>query len=238
MDHEKGSISGPVLSPAVLSALSLILILISGCGPTVEIVDRPIAFPQERVEGTRAYISEHYGLDASDVEISPRIIVLHWTAIGDFEKTFDVFDKITLEVSRPELAKAGNVNVSSHFLVDRDGTIVRLMPETWMARHTIGLNYSSIGVENVGGVNGDEDLTEAQVAANVRLVNYLASKYDTIEYLIGHYEYRQFEDHPLWLEVDSGYRTVKTDPGPRFMREVRSLVSNRNLAGAPERSGE
>ncbi len=36
-------------------------------------------------------------------------------------------------------------------MVDRDGTRYRLMPETYMARHVIGLNYYSIGIENVGG---------------------------------------------------------------------------------------
>ena len=33
---------------------------------------------------------------------------------------------------------------SAQFLVDRDGTIYSLMPETFMARHVIGLNLSSI----------------------------------------------------------------------------------------------
>ena len=35
--------------------------------------------------------------------------------------------------------------------MDRDGAVYRLMPETWMARHTIGLNRVAIGIENVGG---------------------------------------------------------------------------------------
>ncbi len=159
------------------------VLLVASCAPNgsdsippgseLRIQDRPIDFPDERVEGTRSYIAEHYGLDVEDISIIPKIIVLHWTAIGEFEATFDVFDKLSLETSRPSLAKAGNVNVSSHFLVDRDGTIVRLMPETWMARHTIGLNYSAIGVENVGGVDGQEDLTPAQLEANIFLVEYL-----------------------------------------------------------------
>ena len=37
-----------------------------------------------------------------------------------------------------------------------------------MARHVIELNYSSIGIENVGGeTNKKEDLTPAQVHANI-----------------------------------------------------------------------
>jgi len=33
------------------------------------------------------------------------------------------------------------------------------MPDNWMGRHVIGLNYNSIGVENVGGVDDKQDLT-------------------------------------------------------------------------------
>ena len=117
------------------------------------------------------------------------------------------------------------MNVSIQFLVDRDGTVYRLMPETWMARHCIGLNYSSIGVENVGGGDGIDNLTDEQIEANIRLVRYLAGKYPTIQYLIGHMEYRDFEGHPCgW----SGTRTTgprRSIPGDRFMSAVREAVS-------------
>ena len=197
------------------------------------IVDRPISFSEARKSMTLAYIREHYGLAPADIGITPRMIVLHWTAIEDLEGSFRAFDRETLS-GRPDLAGAGDVNVSIHFLVDRDGTIYRLMPETWMARHVIGLNYDAIGVENVGTGGRDGDtLTPAQVEANIRLVRYLARKHPTIEYLIGHHEYQAFEGHPLWRELDDDYRTAKIDPGERFMRAVRAGVAGLGLAGAP-----
>lgn len=58
-------------------------------------------------------------------------------------------------------------------MVDRDGSIYQLMPEKWMARHVIGLNHYAIGIENVGGINGKDDLTDAQARANAFLVCYL-----------------------------------------------------------------
>jgi len=119
------------------------------------------------------------------------------------------------------------------FLVDRDGTVYRLMPETWMARHCIGLNSSAIGVENVGGGKSIDNMTDEQIAANIQLVRYLAEKYPTIRYLIGHMEYRDFEGHPLWLELDEGYRTEKVDPGDRFMTAVRDAVADLGLEGPP-----
>jgi N-acetylmuramoyl-L-alanine amidase len=200
----------------------------------IRIVDRPVPFPPERVELTRAYIRQHYGLDVPDIRIVPRIIVLHWTAVATFKGSYDAFVQPTLQGSRPDLARAGDVNVAIQFLVDRDGTIYRLMPETWMARHVIGINYNSIGVENVGGAGGATNLTAAQVNANIALVEYLAHKYPTIRYLIGHYEYRDFEGHPLWLERDSSYRTPKLDPGPEFMTAVRAGVEDLRLKGPAE----
>ena len=44
------------------------------------------------------------------------------------------------------------------------------MPENYMARHVIGLNHSSIGIENVGG-NDTLPLTDMQVEANINLLN-------------------------------------------------------------------
>lgn len=213
-------------------------LILAACGSSMKIQDRPISFSEARVENTETYIAQHYGLTPGTIEIVPRIIVLHWTAIDDAEKSFNVFNQETLAGSRPDLQNAGEVNVAIHFLVTPQGKILRLMPETWMARHCIGLNYHAIGVENAGGQNGVDNLTDAQIEANIRLVRYLAEKYPTIEYLIGHYEYRLFEGHPLWLERDDSYRTEKTDPGERFMRRVRAGVAGLHLKGPEEIAAE
>jgi hypothetical protein len=220
----------------------LLAAILTGCfhaappssAPALRIADRPVPFSQERVAMTRAYIRDHYGIQVPDIRIVPRIVVLHWTAISTLEGSFNAFAPESVPGSRTELTGAGEVNVSTHFLVDRDGSVYRLMPEDWMARHVIGLNYEAIGVENVGGTGGAEDLTEAQVDANVRLVRYLAGKYPTIQYLIGHSEYRELEGHPLWRERDPGYRTEKIDPGGRFLSAVRAGVAPLGLKGTTE----
>lgn len=204
-----------------------------GCGSQLKLYDWPIAFPQQRIDMSLDYAQSHYGVEAENIEIIPRMIVLHWTAIGDLAGSFNAFDPISLPSNRADIATAGQVNVSIHFLVDRDGTVYQLMPENWMARHCIGLNYVSIGVENVGGVNGEDDLTDAQIAANAALVRQLVDRHPTIEYLIGHYENEAFVGHPLWMEQDDSYRTEKTDPGERFMAAVRGEVADLALRAAP-----
>jgi N-acetyl-anhydromuramyl-L-alanine amidase AmpD len=105
-----------------------------------------------------------------------------------------------------------------------------LLPETTFARHTIGLNYCAIGVENVGGP--DNPLTEKQILANAALVKYLCSKFK-IEYLIGHSEYLKFKSSSIWKELDKSYITQKGDPGDGFMKKVRAQLTELDLRDAP-----
>ncbi len=199
------------------------------------IIQKPIDFTPNRIAMTKDYIQQHYGLKVKDIHITPKIIVLHWTAVMDFERCYERLKGEKLFSDRGDISGAGALNVSSHFLVKRDGSIYQLMPENFMARHVIGLNYSSIGIENIGGEgNTKEDLTPAQVQANIALVKYLAAKYPSISYLIGHHEYRSMENSPLWLEKDAGYRTKKADPGKKFMSDVRAGVKELELKSANE----
>ncbi|MDD2894585.1 MAG: peptidoglycan recognition family protein [Aliarcobacter sp.] len=190
----------------------------------IEIKQKPIEFTQNRVELTKQYIKKSYGLDVDNINIIPKIIVIHHTASDDLKESFDRFYPEILLTDRTDINKAGSLNVSAQFLVDSDGTIYSLMPETFMARHVIGLNLSSIGIENVGG--NEKSLTPEQLKANIELVKYLKDKYKTIEYLIGHYEYRKFEKHPLFLEKDANYRTIKHDPEQSFMENLRVNFPN------------
>jgi beta-N-acetylhexosaminidase len=197
----------------------------------LKIIDKPIDFGQERIDMTKSYIKTHYGFDVDTIEIEPRIIVLHWTADMSFKKSFNRLKPQKLFSDRKDIVKASALNVSAQFLIKRDGTIYRLMPENWMARHVIGLNYYSIGVENVGGKgNKKDDLTSAQLKSNMELIRYLKAKYPSITTMIGHHEYREMEGSEMWLEMDKGYRTEKSDPGDAFMAKVRWGVRDLNLS--------
>ena len=223
------------MTKTLLISLSLFTLLLANEPQTIKIIDKPIDFGKERIAMTKSYIKQHYGLKVNNIKITPKIIVLHWTAEMSFNKSFKRLQPQKLLTDRKDIAKASLLNVSAQFLVARDGTIFRLMPENWMARHVIGLNYSSIGVENVGGKgNKKDDLTLAQRKSNILLVKYLKAKYPSIEYLIGHHEYRQMESTSLWLEKDKGYRTVKSDPGKKFMSDIRSAVKPLKLKTPPK----
>ncbi len=230
-----------MFSSALLMLIAALAIVVSAAqtpngaknnlGNDPKIVDKPIQFDQERILLTREYMRRHYGIDQNDITIKPQAIVLHFTAINSFLSTWNYFNRTRIEAERPELQRESELNVSSQFLVDRDGSIYRLMPENWMARHCIGLNHVAIGIENVGDAK-DFPLTDAQVEANAVLVRYLARKFP-ITYLLGHNEYRRMEKTPLFHEAIPGYRTGKSDPGEEFMRRVRAKLTDLNLKAPP-----
>lgn len=207
-------------------------LLVFSCSPkaTFRIIDKPITWNAEREQLSLQYLKERHGLVKTEATIQPRMVVVHWTAIDNIEVTFDVFNPSTLG-GRAELTGASNLNVSSQFLIDRDGTIFRLLPDTTFARHVIGLNYLAIGIENIG--SDDLPLTKAQLTANERLIRHLKRKYP-IEYVIGHHEYQNFQTTDLWKETDPNYRTVKTDPGNKFMNQLRKKLSDLNLKPIPQ----
>ncbi|SNR46903.1 N-acetylmuramoyl-L-alanine amidase [Maribacter sedimenticola] len=214
-----------------LFILLALFLLFASCSTSKTILEHPITFKEQREQLTLNYLKDRYGLVQETPKIIPRMIVLHWTVIPTFKESFEAFDPETLPNWRPDIKDISGLNVSSQFMVDRDGTIYQLLPETIMARHVIGLNHCAIGIENVGGTN-ELPLTKAQLKANIWLVGYLKKKYD-IDYLIGHYEYTRFENHPLWLEKDEGYRTIKTDPGEDFMKKVRRAVRDLDFKPLP-----
>ncbi len=195
-----------------------------------EIIKKPINYSSERVNLSIDYLKSHYNITQNTATISPKMIVLHYTAGGTVETNFKYFNKTYLESARNTLKKQSTLNVSSQYIIDRDGTIYQLMEPNMFARHTIGLNYCAIGIENIGSKK--QPLTEQQITANAQLVRYLTKKYN-IEYLIGHSEYGAFRNSKLWKETDPNYFTIKEDPGKDFMNEVRLLVSDLHLKDKP-----
>ncbi len=194
--------SGPVLKPAM--------------------VEKSIEWGAKRSRLIHEYARMHYGKDIDT--IVPQMIVLHWTAAGNWEGTYNFFYPAV-----SASLKNGKLNVGSHYLVARDGTIFQLTPEDALNRHIIGYNWCAIGVENVGGVNGLEDLTQEQVQANIALIRYLSEKYSTIKYVIGHYQQEQARSTGLYIEKVNGYYSLKIDPGPLFMGKVHKALQDTDL---------
>ncbi|MBO5992663.1 MAG: N-acetylmuramoyl-L-alanine amidase [Acidaminococcaceae bacterium] len=183
------------------------------------IIDRPVRLTEIRERLTREYAVKHFGTGMT--EIVPRAVIVHWTESPEADGVYAYFYK--------EAMADGTLNVCSQFLVDRDGTIFRLTPETMLDRHAIGYNWCAIGIENVGGVDRKEDLTAAQLQANLALIRYLQAKYPTLRYVWGHYQQTQAKASGLFKEKVEGYFHGKVDPGPKFMKALRERLKDTGL---------
>jgi beta-N-acetylhexosaminidase len=147
------------------------------------IVHDPIPFGSQRIAETRAYAVRHYGLHGARL-IAPKIIVEHMTENASFSATFNTFAPDVADVELHELP-----GTCAHFVIDPSGTIHQLVSLTWICRHTVGLNWTAIGIEHVGfreaGVLGSVRM----LRASLRLTRWLQAKYDiTDNNVIGHAE--------------------------------------------------
>ena len=208
---------------------ALLVPLLAGCAhvgdrPPLRIIDRSV-FDDQRLALTRDYSSIHYGSSTHLLE-KPQMIVVHYTAFATLDQSYRFFAPVLL--SREDIRSGGAVNVSAHFLVDRNGTVFRLAPEDVICRHTIGFNHVALGIENVG--EGEGALTEAQLEADAALIADLVARHPSIRYLLGHHEYqdRSLPHYSLHTELDPTYKpTVKIDPGDLFMTRLRGILKQR-----------
>jgi N-acetylmuramoyl-L-alanine amidase len=147
------------------------------------IVHDPIPFGARRVAEMRSYATRHYGLHRARL-IAPKVIVEHMTANSSFSATFNTFAS---DAPDPELHE--RPGTCSHFVIDPQGRVHQLVSLKWMCRHTVGLNWTAIGIEHVGtseaGVLGNARMLKA----SIRLTRWLQARYGIADQdVIGHNE--------------------------------------------------
>jgi hypothetical protein len=196
---------------------------------SIDLSYKPINFDAKRRLLTALYRERHtgdcnYRRDGIDtcVHIDPKLIVIHMTGIDDFDGSFNTMKDAELSENRTELINKGDfmLNVSAHYLVDREGKVFSLMPDNIMARHAMGLNHISIGIENVGTGKA----TAAQIESNVKLVSYLMRRYG-IKRIVSHTEVEKLRDakDPLYVEKVSEFFRHK-ECGDNITDQVRKRL--------------
>jgi N-acetylmuramoyl-L-alanine amidase len=165
---------------ALLVAVALVA---SVPAPKPPIVSKPIPFGAQRKAETAAYAKRHYGR-ATWRLVAPRVIVEHYTASESFSSAYSTFAADTPDSELHQLP-----GVCAHFVIDKDGTIYQLVPLTVMCRHTVGLNYTAIGIEHVGTSDAEILRNPRQLNASLRLTTWLMSRYGIeLRNVIGHSE--------------------------------------------------
>ncbi len=154
--------------------------------PRPKILWDPIPFGAERKAQMVAYARRHYGsfMKPTYRLIDPHVIVIHYTETPTFQATYNTFAPDTPDPELHELP-----NTCSHFVIDKAGVIHQLVPLNVMCRHTVGLNWTAIGIEHVG-YSDQEVLGDApQMAASLKLVRWLRCRYHVqVRNVIGHNE--------------------------------------------------
>jgi beta-N-acetylhexosaminidase len=155
----------------------------TAAAPRPPISQDPIPFPAKRKHEMRLYARRHYGLDDYRLR-APKVIVEHVTATSSYAAAFNTFAADVPDVELHELP-----GVCAHFVVDRGGTIHQLVSLGLMCRHTVGLNWTAIGIEHVG--TSDEQVMgrARELRASLRLTCWLRARFDIkLRDVIGHNE--------------------------------------------------
>jgi N-acetylmuramoyl-L-alanine amidase len=147
------------------------------------IVHDPIPFGSARIAETRAYAVRHYGLHRARL-IAPKVIVEHLTANTSFGATFNTFAS---DAPDPELHETPGT--CAHFVIDTRGRIHQLVSLRWICRHTVGLNWTAIGIEHVGTSEAAVMGNPRMLRASLRLTRWLQARYGiATRDVIGHNE--------------------------------------------------
>jgi len=188
--------SAVVLAVAVLTTGATYGQSLSVRKPTI--VWRPIPFGTTRRAETAAYARRHYGSATWRLE-HVHVIVEHYTASSTFTSAYWTF-----AADRPDPELHELPGTCAHFVIDRDGTIYQLVRLSVMCRHTVGLNWTAIGIEHVGTSDAEILDNSRQLDASLRLTLWLMAKFHVaLGNVIGHNESLT---NPYHRELDPAWR--------------------------------
>ena len=168
-------VAGVIAAIAILTAPAFAA---TATAPRPPIVKKYVRFGEDRKAQTLAYSKRHYHQSTYTLT-NPKAIVLHHTAGSTWQSAWNTFNaNAAYNGEKP--------GVSAQFIVHKDGRIFQCMPLNLRARHCIGMNWTSIGIEFVqegqSGRDGhwmDRQILnrDKQIAAGLRLVRYLKARF-------------------------------------------------------------
>jgi len=142
-----------------------------------------IPYGPKRKREMAAYSERHYGHRTWRLR-HPHVIVEHMAQTSTVAAVHNTFAP---DVPDPELHELPNV--CSHFVIGSSGRIFRLVNLRTRCRHTVGLNWTAIGIEHVGFGDGDALGNRRELGASLRLTQWLRCKFHIrIHDVIGHAE--------------------------------------------------
>jgi N-acetylmuramoyl-L-alanine amidase len=147
------------------------------------IVRRSIPFGPKRKRQMAGYSERHYGERTWRLR-HPRVIVEHWAEAATAASVYNTFAP---DHPDPELHELPNV--CSHFVISGSGRIYQLVPTRVRCRHTVGLNWTAIGIEHTGFSDAEVLGNRREMHASLALTHYLRCRFQIkLRNVIGHAE--------------------------------------------------
>jgi N-acetylmuramoyl-L-alanine amidase len=157
-----------------------------------------IPYPKKRKREMAAYSKRHYGQNKWRLK-NPQTIVIHYAVAGSISSIFNTF-----RTDRPDVDFHELPNVCSHYAVAASGAVYKFVPPTIRCRHTVGLNWTAIGVEHVGFSDQDILGRPAQLNGSLQFVQWLRCQYGIpVSNVIGHNESLS---SPFYKELDPRFK--------------------------------
>jgi N-acetylmuramoyl-L-alanine amidase len=168
---------------ALVAAAAAAAGLLLPAPPPPPVKSWPIPYGEKRKREMAAYSERHYGERAWRLR-NPKVIVEHMAQTSTAAAVYNTFAPDNPD---PELGELPNV--CSHFVVSGSGKVFRLVNLRTRCRHTVGLNWTAIGIEHVGFGDGDLLDDRAQLRASLRLTQWLRCRFGIrVRNVIGHAE--------------------------------------------------
>jgi N-acetylmuramoyl-L-alanine amidase len=147
------------------------------------IVQDPIPFGPKRKREMAAYSERHYGEHTWRLT-DPHVIVEHMSEASSVGADYNTFADDVPDVELHELPQ-----VCAHFVVGSSGRIFQMVNLRTRCRHTVGLNWTAIGIEHIGYPDSDVLDNARQFDASLRLTQYLRCRFHIkLTNVIGHNE--------------------------------------------------
>jgi N-acetylmuramoyl-L-alanine amidase len=188
--------------------------------PRPRIIKRLIPFGPKRKRQMAAYSERHYGEHTWRLE-HPHVIVEHWAEAATAASVYNTFAP---DHPDPELHELPNV--CAHFVISGSGRIYQLVSTRIRCRHTVGLNWTAIGIEHTGFSDAEVLDNPRQMRASLALTNYLRCRFRIkLRNVIGHAEslsspYHRERDASLRNQTHGDWRHASMQIYRRRLRHL------------------
>lgn len=169
-----------------------------------------------------------------EVMLSPQYVVLHFTVIPEASDVINLFNRpVSLPLGNQKPVKT---LVTVHYMVDKDGVVLSLVPEDRRTSGTYGLDHRALAIEIVAKDEKDLLTRPLQLLSAFSLVDGLLKKYNLpVWRVLSHQDvaFGKFflDDYTDLADKEYPYfypkPSFRYDPGPTVMAWAREFLLRR-----------